>query len=81
MRVTHPFHPCYQQELDFVRYQSHWGEGRVFYRDQRGHLASLPARWTSVIPEDPFVAMAAGRTPLRVDDLRELVALVARLRA
>jgi hypothetical protein len=80
VRVTHPFHPRHGQEIDFVRHQLQWGDDRVFYRDQHGHLASLPARWTSVVPEDPFVVMAAGRTPFRIDDLRELVALVARLR-
>ena len=55
-----------------------WGEDRVFYRDRAGHLTSLPARWTSVVPEDPFVVVAAGRARLRVDDLRELAALVRR---
>jgi hypothetical protein len=41
----------------------------------------VPARWTDVAPEDPFVVTAAGRSYFRMDDLRELVALVARLTA
>ncbi|MBK8097582.1 MAG: hypothetical protein IPK26_23260 [Planctomycetes bacterium] len=81
VRVTHPFHPLYRQELDFVRRRSHWGGDRVFYRDHHGHLTSMPAHWTNVIPEDPFVTMARGRTPFRGDDLVALVALVARLRS
>ncbi len=81
VRITHPFHPHHGIEIDFVSHQRRWDEDRVFYRDSHGHLASLPARWTSVIPEDPFVTMAAGRTPFRVDDLIDLVALIARLRS
>jgi len=44
-------------------------------------LASLPARWTSVVPEDAFVTVAAGRSRFRVEDLIALVALVRRLRS
>jgi len=44
-------------------------------------MASLPACWTSVVPEDPFVAVAAGRSRFRVADLVELAAVVARLRS
>ena len=81
MRITHPFHPQCGQEIDFVVQRPHWGEDRVFYRDGEGHLASLPARWTSLAPEDPFAAVAAGRALFRVEDLLELVTLVARLRS
>ena len=61
--------------------RARWGEDRVFYRDREGHLASLPARWTSVAPEDPVSVVAAGRALFRVEDLIALVALVARLRS
>jgi hypothetical protein len=44
-------------------------------------MASLPARWTSVMPEDPFVTLAAGRARFRLDDLVDLVALVAQIRS
>jgi hypothetical protein len=53
----------------------------VFYRDREGHLASLPARWTSVAPEDPVAAVGAGRAQFRVEDLIDLVTIVARLRS
>ena len=81
MRITHPFHPQFGHEIDFVERQQRWGEDRVFYRDRRGHLVSLPARWTSVVPEDPFVVVAAGRSRFRVEDLVELAAAVRRLRS
>ena len=80
MRITHPFHPRLGEELEFVERRHNWGEDRVYYRDQRGHLASLPVRWTSVEAEDPWLAASAGRSSLRPADLIELAALVARLR-
>ena len=64
-----------------VTRRPHWGEDRVIYRSPEGHLASLPARWTSLVPDDPVVVLSSGRTPFRVADLIELVALVSRLRA
>ena len=81
IRVTHPFHPLCGQELDVVVHRHNWGEDRVYYRDGRGHLTSLPAGWTSVVPEDAFVAVAAGRSRFRVEDLVALAALVLRLRS
>ena len=80
VRITHPFHPHVGQEIDFVLQRPNWGEARVFYRDREGYLASLPARWTSVAPEDPVIAVGAGRVPFRVEDLIELTRLFARLR-
>ena len=47
----------------------------------QGHLASVPARWTSVEAEDPFVVVAAGRSRFRVVDLIDLVALLGRVRS
>src|SRR3989304_4360968 len=65
IRVTHPFHPLFGQELEVVVHRHNWGEDRVYYRDRRGHLTSLPAGWTSVVPEDAFVTVAAGRGRVR----------------
>jgi len=78
---VHPFHPQFGQEIDYVVHRPHWGEERVFYRDRDGHLASLPARWTSLVPEDPVAVVAGGRAQFRVEDLITLAALVARLRS
>lgn len=38
----------------------------------------MPAACTSTVVPDPFVALAAGRTPFRVADLLALVALIRR---
>jgi len=81
VRITHPFHPRCGQEIAVVERRHNWGEDRVFYRDRHGHLASLPARWTSVDAEDPFVVVAAGRSRWRGEDLLALAALVRELRS
>jgi len=52
----------------------------VYYYDDAGDLSSLPARWTSVGPPDPFVEISAGRSPFRVEDLLELSALLDGIR-
>jgi len=80
-RVTHPFHPLAGREFELVTYRHNWGEDRVYFHDDDGVLKSLPARWTSVFPEDPFVVVAAGRSPFRIGDLRELSDLLRRLSA
>jgi hypothetical protein len=81
VRITHPFHPLLGLEINFVERRHNWGEDRVFYRDHHGHLASVPARWTSVEAEDPFVVVAAGRSRFRVADLIDLAALLVSVRS
>ena len=63
-----------------IEYRHAWGEERVYFLDSSGQMQRLPAAWTDVAGEDPFVAVAAGRSPLRVEDLLQLVALLDRLR-
>ncbi len=76
-RITHPFHPCHGQQLSVVTVRDNWGEQRVYYRDQREQLSSIPAGWTDLEPPDPVVAISTGRSPFRLEDLLELVRLVA----
>ena len=59
-----------------VNYRHCWGEDRVFYIGDGERSCCLPARWTSVIADDPFVEMSAGRSFFRVVDLLEMVDLV-----
>ena len=63
-----------------IEYRQTWGENRVYFLDSSGQLRRLPASWTDVAGEDPFVAVAAGRSPLRLEDLLQLVDLLDRLR-
>ncbi len=62
-----------------MTYKQIWGEHRVYFHDQKGHLRALPARWTSVVAQDPFVEAAAGRSYFRVEDLLALVIFVQML--
>jgi hypothetical protein len=77
--VTHPFHPLKDREFALVTYRYNWGEDRVYFHDDGGDLAALPASWTSVAPRDPFREIAAGRCLLRFVDLIELLALARQI--
>lgn len=74
--MTHPFHPLRGREFDLVTYRQNWGEDRVYFHDDQGHLRALSAGWTSLGAEDPFVAVSAGRSAFRTVDLVELVGLI-----
>lgn len=75
-RVTHPFHPLFGHEYELIDYRHFRSEDRVVYVDETGEARSLPARWTSVVAEDPAVVVSAGRSHFRVADLVELAKLV-----
>jgi hypothetical protein len=79
VRVTHPFHPWAGRELEFVKRRNNWRADRVYVRDDAGVLASLPAEWTDVVPEDPFVVVARGRAPFSLEGLLALAELAASL--
>jgi hypothetical protein len=78
--VTHPFHPWLGREFVFVAARQTWGEDRVFFFDGDGVQRSLPRGWTDAGDVDAFVALAAGRSALRVADLLDLVELLDGLR-
>jgi len=79
-KIAHPFHPWSGQEFDLITYLHTWGEDRVYFQREGEHLVSVPASWTDIVPEDPVVKLAAGRSVCRVQDLVELVELIQRLR-
>ena len=64
----------------FIAARQNWGEDRVFFFDEEGVHRSLPRGWTDAGHVDLFVAMAAGRSALRVEDLVELTELIAEIR-
>lgn len=71
----HPFHPWVGREFVFVAVRQTWGQDRVFFFDEDGTQCSMPRAWTDAGDVDPFVALAAGRSPFRVEDLLALVEL------
>jgi hypothetical protein len=60
--------------------KQNWGEDRVMFFDEDGHLRSLLAAWTNIDEPDAFTRAAAGRSWLRADDLARLRALVDEVR-
>jgi hypothetical protein len=52
----------------------------VYFHDRGGLLRSIPACWTTVMPADPFVVLAAGRCLFRYEDLLRLTDLVEKAR-
>ena len=75
-KITHPFHPLYNQEFDLIVCRHNWGEYRVYFHDSNQLLISVPASWTSIATEDPFVKIAAGRSRFRSEDLLRLCNLI-----
>jgi len=51
----------------------------VYFYDKKKRLISVPAVWTSVVGEDPFVKVSAGRCLFRVEDLLALNKLIRNL--
>jgi Family of unknown function (DUF5372) len=78
-RVTHPYHPLFGREYKLVTYCHGWGSHRVYFHDDAGRLRKIPACWTDVVAEDPFVVVAAGRAAFHVADLLMLADLIETL--
>jgi hypothetical protein len=68
------------QTFELLTYRFNWGEDRVMFVGSTGRTRSLPVGWTDVAPVDPFVGVAAGRAPFRLEDLLALTALLRDLR-
>ena len=66
--IVHPHHRLRGQRFKLVTYRQNWGEDRVYFYNAEGRLSSLPARWTTVPEEDPFVAMAGDYEQQRLKD-------------
>ena len=79
--MTHPFHPLFGREFEFVEARQNWGEDRVVLHDEQGAVFSLPAAWTDAGVVDPFVVVAAGRCPFTTAGLLGLAVLIDRVRS
>ena len=66
----------YGREYKLITYCHGWGSHRVYFHDEAGRLRKIPARWTDVVADDPFVLVAAGRSAFRVADLLTLADLI-----
>ena len=75
--MTHPFHPWCGRQFELIAVRQDWGEWRVTFFDEERRWRSLPLGWTSAASIDPFVQLAAGRSPFRFADLVRLSQLIA----
>ena len=75
MIVTHPFHPLFGQEVVVLETQQLYG-WRVYYRNGKGEMVTIPLSWTTLGADDPFVVVSQGRSDFRVTDLLQLTELV-----
>ena len=64
-----------------MEHRHNWGEHRVFFYGANGQIVSIPANWTSLVGEDPFVVVAAGRSYFRPQELLQLGDLVQALKS
>ena len=78
--MTHPFHPLFALDFEFVVCQQNWGEDRARLRDESGQLFSVPAGWTDAAAPDPFVVIAADRCPFTTGGLLAVADLVDQIR-
>jgi len=78
--ITHPFHPRRGEEFELIRYHRSWGQAEsVEGLGRSGERINLALSWTDAGPEDPFLAIADGRSYFRVDELLRLAKLIAHL--
>jgi Family of unknown function (DUF5372) len=74
--VTHPFHPWFGRKFEFVSVRHTWKQHRVFFLLDDGTLTSAPIAWTDMAEPDAFVAVAAGRSHFRPQDLLTLAEVI-----
>ncbi|MDA8333411.1 MAG: DUF5372 family protein [Peptococcaceae bacterium] len=79
-RVTHPFHPWFNKEFEYLTVRNNQGLNRVMFIGSSGYMQSMPVAWTDLAPVDPFVELAGGRVLFRTADLLALVHLVQTLK-
>jgi hypothetical protein len=51
-------------------------EYRAYFYDSNQNLTTVPAAWTNLSPEDPFLTASKGRSYFRVAELLQLVELM-----
>jgi len=80
VRVTHPFHPLYGQELACVGERYNRYGRRLLLRIDEVAVCSVPPQWTDLTAPDPEIVLGEGRALFRMADLLELAQLVDPIR-
>ena len=80
-RVTHPFHPLFCQEFESTGRKRINGRNHFVFYNNKGKRTTMPVKWTDAPEEeDVYVAISAGRSYFRVEDLILLSALLRSLK-
>jgi len=79
IRITHRFHPLFNQEFDLVSYRRTWLKETIDCFDKNKKLITVLLDWTDAAEEDPFVILAKGKSCFRTEDLIRLVDLIDEL--
>jgi hypothetical protein len=80
VKIIHPFHPLKNQEFEFINLKQTWGQDRVFFRDSKSKIVSIPTNWTDYYEEIPFIKQAKGRAILDFKNMKELSHMLADLK-
>ena len=75
-RITHPFHPLFDREIELVCTRSVFGRRHVYFHKGDERLWTVPRAWTDLAPPDCFREMARGRSLFRPHDLLRLASLI-----
>jgi len=70
----------FKQEFEELGRTSRWGDERVWFRTDSGDIRTIPLRFTSLAPPDPYRQWGGGRSWHRAAELRELRRLIDALR-
>ena len=79
-RITHPFHPLYNKELEIESIKKAHGVSWVYFYNSKTRRVSVLLHWTDLEPPDPFVKISDGRAFFRVPDLLRLATLINELK-
>jgi len=80
-RVTNKFHPLFGKEFTVLSNHFIQGVDSIFFRSERSSRASIPVRWTSLKPQNPYVVISNGRSLFCPKDLLDLAQLVKYLKS
>ncbi len=75
-KVTHPFHPRYNNEYELLSYRRSWGSEYIEFIDENNQSCSIPLVWTDAAAIDPLLEMSKGRCAFGVTDLLRLCDLI-----
>jgi len=69
------------QQFTILHRQQNHGEDWLFFQNLKKHKDSIPVRWTSLKPPNPYVAISDGRSLFCPKDLLELVQLAREIKS